>query len=148
MEQPLIRYAASRDPNSNLGKTFLPQVKAVDVLITGNNADQVIMPVDANCFVRAFARVKTVVDGTSPTVDIGIATDADALIANSALDCETANDVAQSVGGIFFPAAGNVTMDVGGTGSEAGEIKVFLEIYDLSALIATPHNTVTIAAAA
>ena len=147
MEQPQIRFQANRDMDEKEGKTFLPMVKSVLVNIAGNNTDQVILPVEAGTYVRAVAKVKTVVDGTTPTVDIGTASDADGLIANANFDCTTLNTVAESSGGIFFAAAGAVTMDVGGSGTAAGAIEVVFELYNMTQLLLNPHQTIAIAGA-
>ena len=148
MNQPQARISADRDPDAIAGKGWLPVIKAVDVLVTGNNTDQVVLAVEPGTYVRCFARVKTALDGTSPTVDVGIATDPDALIANTALLAETVNDVAESVGGIFFAAAGNVTVDIGGSDTTEGEVERIFELFSFPTIMADPHGTKTIVAAA
>lgn len=144
MAQPEIRYLAARDMSGNQGLTKVTQRKCVVVTITGTGADQPILSVPAGTYVRAFARIATAVDGTTPTVDIGIASDEDALIDNTAFPCATVNSVAESVGGIYFATAGAVTMDVTGTTVTAGEIEVYFELYDLADMALVPHDEITI----
>lgn len=144
MDQPQFRYQAKG--NQAKGLTYMPVVKSVVVTVTAAGADIAILHVEAGTYVRCFARISDGLSGTTPTVDIGTASTADALIANTAWDEAADNAVAQSTAGIFFATAGNVTMDVGGTGTVEGEVEVFFELYNLTALAAAPDNTVTISA--
>jgi hypothetical protein len=144
MIQPKTRVAARRDPDDISGFSYQPVVKAVKVTVGATGADKELLRVDAGTYVRCAARIETVLNGTSPTVDIGTASDPDALIANSALDAETVDDVAESVGGILFAADGIVTIDIGGTSVTQGVVEVVFELYNFDDMMGDPHNEVTI----
>jgi hypothetical protein len=142
MEQPKIRIAPLRDLTDMSGFIYAPVVKAISVTISGEDTDVPVLRVDAGTYVEVIQRVKTALDGTTPTADLGTSADEDALMDNTEIAQATANAVARCASGLFFAADGVITIDTasGDTDLTDGELELIFVLYNFDNMFLTPHD--------
>lgn len=142
MSQPKLALAKTTDPANMDGLGYLPEVRTVEITITQAAVDQVIYSLPANVYVDGFMRVKTALN--AGTIEIGTASDADALCASGNYDETVLNTVVRFSTPKFFATATDLTADV--VTATSGVVQVVLFIWDLNDMfdVQTIHNEKTI----
>jgi hypothetical protein len=114
------------------GDALLPYLKEYDYGVADLVSDKYTIPVPAGSLILGVTHVVTQVwNGTTPVVDVGDGTDADAFIA--AASTATLNAVASSLagaaanaGGYYFPASGKIVL-THTTAATTGASKVLVQ---------------------
>ena len=144
MEQPELRYLANRNPDDRYGKMYIPKMVVAEINVTGPDADRVVYHAEAGQFIKVTGVIVTALNGTTPTADVGIASDEDLIIDQTAWAEDTVGS--NATGNIYFSAAGNITIDTtsGNADLTAGKIMLILEIWDLTDMAGDPDVELTL----
>ena len=142
MTQPKLALAKMTDPANMDGLGYLPEVKTVEITITQAAVDQVIFSVPAGVYVDGFMRIKTGLN--AGTIEIGTASDADALCASGNYTDTDDNAVVRFSTPRYFAAATDITSDV--VTAVSGVVQVVFFIWDMVDMFETQtiHNEKTI----
>lgn len=150
MSQPTLRTKLTHDPASMEGQSYAPIVVALKASASSGSGYNDIYTVPAGVWLEEAVIIITEAFDGSATVDFGLDSDTDALMANTEITEATLGDVVSTKAGstapdgMYFTALDVLRVEFGGSPT-VGEVTILLKMWDLNSIAAHGlHNSVTI----
>jgi len=152
MAQAKLRFRTTPNPDSMDGQFFVQHILACKVTVEGDETVKLWdIPADV-LITEVITWVETVLDGTTPLINVGSDSEDDPDNFCNDADGATVNTVVLSrdslaPAGVHYPTGGSVWAKVSSTGSDcdAGVFLVLIEYINLADVLASPNFSYTIA---
>ena len=148
-KQPIVRVANPRNPEDMSGLAYVPKLYSYNVMAPVGGAEDILLleTADPIWIRQVWLRVIALLDGTTPTCEVGLDDNVDAFIDTADYVETTIDTFATNLGsinadfpnGVFLPAGDQIVAGFAAADMTVREVQIIMSVLHVDDMYDYPH---------